>query len=181
MGISSVLAQRRARFAGHCMRASTILPWRLPSPVANLDVAPFSYKLTPWQGADKAVVVSIIFTCTTAVVLEIKNLANPRRASSNNCKMIPLLLRQFPSFRTQHVSAPECISAIRKTMTNKNENRNEAVTSSYVKVHVVGADDLAHLCHYRCIKVNTERRELSSSQHLNGGAKGVLCSSFLRS
>ena len=33
--IASVLAQRRARFAGHCMRAvdqtiSTILPWRLP-------------------------------------------------------------------------------------------------------------------------------------------------------
>ena len=33
--ISTVLAQRRARFEGHCMRASdqvisTILPWRLP-------------------------------------------------------------------------------------------------------------------------------------------------------
>ena len=33
--IASILAQRRARFAGHCMRATdqiicTILPWRLP-------------------------------------------------------------------------------------------------------------------------------------------------------
>ena len=47
--ISSVLAQRRARFAGHCMRAknqiiSSILPWRLQQsnrgrrPLTYLDV-----------------------------------------------------------------------------------------------------------------------------------------------